>query len=258
LNSILVSHSGRRQWDEARWYPKDATHAQEKVKKGDTELSLELLREAGVSPVIIDNVAAHGTRNPEVDLDTWEKKLALYADFRIAQNVMPLAERFKGLQRAVDDGRVTPEELNRLKEWSQKAERDIFDKFVDKKNGVLLESTDLNDEFPKQPAWEKYIRRLYIQDAEQGIYDKLADFEQRILSASSDQEVEEIVQQISKQFPENTWWGKYIRDLYVSQGEKPNLQSDQSGNIGTDRAIAFFSSLDIGQIYEDNLYKKFE
>ena len=258
LNSILVSHSGRRQWDEARWYPKDSVDAEEKIKKGDTVLSLDLLRDSGVSPIIIENVAGHGTKNPSVDLNTWEKKLALYADFRTSQDIMPLDERFKGLQRAVDDGRVMQEELNTLKEWAHSVEVDIFEKFVDKRNGVLLEAADLNNEFPKQPAWEKYIRRLYIQDAEEGVYEKLDDFERRIMLAVSDEEVEKIAQEVSKQFPENTWWGKYIRDLYVKQGEKPNLQSDQSGKIGMDRAIAFFESLDLGQVYEDSLYKKFE
>lgn len=258
LNSILVSHSGRRQWDEARWYPQDSFDAENKVKKGDTALSLDLLKDSGVSSIIIENVAGHGTRNPDVELNTWEKKLALYADFRTSQDVMPLDERFKGLQRAVDDGRLTQSELNTLKNWAHNVEVDIFQKFVDEKNGVLLEADDLNNDFPKQPAWEKYIRRLYIQDAEKGIYDKLDDFERRIMQAASDEEVDKIAQEVSKQFPENTWWGKYVRDLYVQQGEKPNLQSDQSGKIGMDRAIAFFGSLDLGQIYEDSLYKKFE
>ncbi|MBI5221724.1 MAG: hypothetical protein HY979_02895 [Candidatus Magasanikbacteria bacterium] len=258
LNSMLVSHVGRRQWEEARRYPEQIKDAEKKVKSGETAINVALLMDVGVSSVIINNIAAHGTRNPKVDLDTWEKKLGLYADFRVAQNLMTLEERFNGMHKAVEIGKITKEELSKLKEWARSVEFEIFNNFIDPKNGVLLEPGDLNDDFPKQPAWEKYLRRLYIQDAEVGIYQKLDDFERRIMEANSDEEVEKIAQEVSKQFPENTWWGRYIRDMYVRQGEKPNLQTDQFGVIGTERAIAFFQSLDLGRIYEDDMYKRFE
>jgi len=258
LNTILVSHSGRRQWDEARWYPDSVANSAEKVEKGDHGIGVELIKNAGISSTIIDNVASSSpfsNGDPYVTLDTLEKQAVMYADYRTSQHVMSLDERFHDLQRVVDDGRITQAQLEELKLWAVDIETQIFSHFKSEEKGTLLDTGDITDEYPKEPGWEKYIRRLYVQDAEQGIFDKLAKFEERIVSASSEEEADAIEEEVAATFPEEKWWGKYIRNLYIQQSG-PNLETDAHGNIGTERAIAFFSSLDIGDIYDDSLYNQ--
>src|SRR5260221_1639195 len=109
LNTILVSHAGRRQYDEATWYPSVVPDAAQKVEGGDTAIALGLLSHAHIPPLITEGVKAHGGATyPVGQIDTWEKILTAYADFRVSQHVMSLQERFDDLtRRGVAAGRLT-------------------------------------------------------------------------------------------------------------------------------------------------------
>lgn len=174
LNTILVSHAGRRQYDEATWYPSVVTDAAQKVNAGDTAITLDLLSYVHIPPKIIEGVKAHGigTSYPISQMDTWEKILAAYADFRVAQHVMPLQERFDDLERrGVVAGRFTQDYLNILKEWAFGVEGKIFSK-------LQMEPGYISDRYPSAPWWERYLRRLYINDAEKNIFMNISRFYQ--------------------------------------------------------------------------------
>lgn len=100
LNTVLVSHSGRRQWDESRWYPDIVDNSKNKKTKSDTDISLELLNKAGISSTIIENVKSHDSKYGIEKLkDNWIAKIALYADYRTSQHIMSLQERFNNFKK---------------------------------------------------------------------------------------------------------------------------------------------------------------
>lgn len=160
LNTILVSHSGRRQWDEANWYPKVVENAQDKVKRGDTKLTLDIVKNANIQPEIVDVIEAHGIGGdyPFSRMDTWEKKLAMYSDFRVSQTISPLKTRFEDLsRRAVPAGRITQEMLDQIENWAYGVEREIFSKPLLKSDGTPLKPEDITNDYPTQPRWERHI-----------------------------------------------------------------------------------------------------
>lgn len=257
LNTILVSHSGRRQWDEAKWYPDSVPDAEKKAKMGDTKISLELLANAGISPTIIENVSAHDVfKEGDIDhtLNTPEKEVALYADYRTSQNIMPLEQRVADLQRAVDQGRITAQQLEQIKTWSQAVEQRIFSKLNNSAGTGKITAEMINDNFPPAPRWERYIRRLYVQDAEGEIFKKIGEYEQKIADAETEADHQTLELAMEKDFPKSTWWGRYVRDLYIKQRGVPKLKR-KKGEFGVARAQAFFGSLDhdkIKKLYQED------
>lgn len=243
LNTILVSHVGRRQWDEARWYPDAVDQAQEKIDLGDFQLALSILGSAGLSQEVMEGVDAHGAgiNYPFEKMDTWEKKLALYADHRVAQNVTSLRERFDALAQSVSGGRFTQEQLDAIKAFDYQIEEEIFSK-------LSIKPEDITDDFPPQPRWEQYIRRCYINDAERGIFSRLSElytalYEHVITHGEIDQT---IIDTLSKEFPEDTWWGSFVRALYKARKGIP-LHPQAGKQIGMARAIQFYKLREAGQ-----------
>lgn len=241
LNTVLISHAGRRQWDEANWYPDAVENAQEKAAMGDQPLATPILEQAGISKEIMEIVEAHavGTQYPIERMDTWEKKLALYADFRVSQNLMSLRDRFDDLaKRAVPAGRLSQKQLDAIEAWAFKTEGEIFSK-------LSVKPEEITDDFPSQPRWERYIRRLYVNDAEDGIFSRLSELYGRLNQYfSTDGIVDQaIVDKLNTEFPENTWWGKYVRELYQTRHGIP-LHPRVGKQIGIARAIDFYEGLE--------------
>ncbi len=206
LNTILVSHAGRRQYDEATWYPSVVPNAHEKVEAGDTAITLELLSNARISPTIVENVKAHGVGDayPITQMDTWEKILPSYADFRVSQHVISL-----------------------------QTERSIFSK-------LQIKPEHITDNNPSTPWWERYLRRLYINDAEKEIFANISQFFQEL------EKEETNMAEFNRDFLDS-WWGKYVRDLYEAQRGIPYQQTNKKGRnkaVGIERAIGFFGKLD--------------
>lgn len=103
---------------------------------------------------------------------------------------------------------------------------------------LQLHPEDINDRLLQPERWERYIRRLYINDAEQGIFARLSELNKDILEGKVGSKEE-----LEKEFPENTWWGKYVRELYDKrhgQALHPRLHKQ----LGINRAIEFYSSLE--------------
>lgn len=270
LDTVIVSHSGRRQYDEATWYPDEVDNAVEKRGMGDTTIGLSNLKDKNLPPELIEMVSVHelGTSYPYDATDTWNKKLPMYLDFRISQKAMSMEQRFADLQRGVSAGRFTQDWIDRTKQWTQNTEYELFQalnlplyeavtvnpanlkaridvaiklrKFTEaeakalretilyKRSGrkidvaeavglshedfltrLQLHPEDINDRLLQPERWERYIRRLYINDAEQGIFDRLSKLHKNISEGETGS-----AEELEKEFPQNTWWGKYARELY--------------------------------------------
>ncbi|MEK7573631.1 MAG: hypothetical protein AAB531_04370 [Patescibacteria group bacterium] len=243
LNTVLISHAGRRQWDEANWYPEAVENAEEKAKMGDQPLAIPVLEKAGTPTEIMEIVESHavGTQYPIERMDTWEKKLALYADFRVSQNLMNLDERFEDLsKRAVPAGRLTKEQLDAIEAWARKTEEEIFSR-------ISITPAEITDNFPPQPRWERYIRRLYINDAEEGIFARLNTLHDALKAEDnftfSPEGFQGVIKRMDLEFPENTWWGKYVRQLYKDRHGVP-FHPRIGKQRGITRAIEFYKSLE--------------
>lgn len=308
LNTVMLSHSGRRQYDEATWYPEQVDNATKKRELGDTQIGLANLQSKHLPPELIDMISVHGlgTIYPFEATKTWNEKLPMYLDFRIAQNAMPMEQRFIDLQRGVAAGRYTQEFLDKTHEWAIGREHELFEalhipsyevvasnpqnlkaridtaiklgKFTETQAAALKETKlykpksekagdlaeiagltpeeflerlqlhpeDINDQLLQPERWERYIRRLYINDAEQGIFARLSQLHR-------DVEIGKVgsAEELNKEFPQNTWWGKYVRELYDKRHGVPLHPRDHK-QIGIARAIEFY-----GQIEQDRVGSKF-
>lgn len=300
LNTVMLSHSGRRQYDEATWYPEQIDDAVQKRELGDTQIALANLQSKHLPPELIDMISVHGlgTIYPFEATKTWNEKLPMYLDFRIAQNSMPMEQRFVDLKRGVTAGRYTQEFLDKTHEWAIGREHELFEalhissyeaiasntqnlkaridtaiklgKFTETEVAVLKETKlykpklgkegeiaeitgltpeefldrlqlnpeDINDQLLQPERWERYIRRLYINDAEQGIFARLSELIKNILVGKVGS-----VEELEKEFPENTWWGKYSRELYAKKQGLP-LHPRIHKQIGINRAIEFYHQLE--------------
>ena len=299
LNTVMISHSGRRQYDEAQWYPQDVKNASEKKQKGDVIIGLDLLKDKNLPDELIEMVSVHGLGKdyPFEKMDSWNKRIPMYLDLRISQNALPMEQRFVDLQRGVVNGRYTQEYLDSLHRWATQTEKELFealvipsyDSFKDNPRNLkaridvaiklgrfseeeakILRSTklyiqsgqdtdtadilgmdkneflsklqlhpeDINDRLLQPERWERYIRRLYINDAEQGIFARLSELNKDILEGKVGSKEE-----LEKEFPENTWWGKYARELYDKRQGKP-LHPRLHKQLGINRAIEFYHQLE--------------
>lgn len=232
LNTVLVSHSGRRQWDEAIWYPGEVENSSEKATRRDQPLTEELLSTANFPESVLNVVKAHGfvIFYPIEIMDTWEKKVSLYADFRVSQNVMSREARFEDLKRAVATERITQDQYDQQRMWAKLTENEIF-------SLLSMDPEDITDDFPPASRWEKYIRRLYVQDAEGGIFSRISELQREIAVGTVDPA------QLEQEFPPNTWWGSYARELYSVRNGQP-LQPREGKQLGITRAIEFYSWLE--------------
>ena len=236
LNTILISHAGRRQYDEATWYPLAVLDAAQKVEAGDTAITIGLLRDTGIAPEIVENVKVHGVGDtyPISQMDTWEKILPAYADWRVSQYVMSLQERFDDLERrGVAAGRFTRNHLKALGEWAFQVERSIFSK-------LQIGPEHITDTNPSVPRWERYVRRLYVNDAEKDIFANISRLYQELGKEEGD------ISKFNRKFLDS-WWGKYVINLYEAQQGIPYEQTKERRRnkaIGIERAITLFGKLD--------------
>lgn len=302
LDTVMLSHSGRRQYDEATWYLDEVDNAVKKRKMGDTQIGLANLKDKNLPLELIRMISVHGlgTSFPFEATKTWNEKLPLYLDFRIAQNAMPMRQRFVDLQRGVVSGRYTQELLDRTHEWAISREYELFDalnissyevvvrnpqnlraridtaiklgKFAEDEARALRETKlyklksdtdgdvaeiigitqeefldrlqlhpeDINDQLLQPERWERYIRRLYINDAEQGIFTRLSQLHRDIEGKLWDEE------ELEKEFPQNTWWGKYARELYDKR-YRVSIHPRDHKQIGIARAIEFYRKIEQGR-----------
>lgn len=293
LDTVMLSHSGRRQYDEVSWYGDEVEEAAKKKGMDDTQIGLANLRNKNLPPELIKMISVHGLglSYPYEAVKNWNQKLPMYLDFRIAQNAMSLEQRFVDLQRGVVAGRYSQEFLDTQHEWARKTETELFDalnilsyreltqnpenlrariniaikldrftpvqvnvlqKLEDDKdiaafvnmtedefiNKLQLHAEDINDKLLQPERWERYIRRLYINDAEEGIFARLSQLHRDISERKVGSEEE-----LEKEFPQNTWWGKYARELYDKRHGVPLHPRDHKQK-GIARAIKFYHEIE--------------
>lgn len=307
LDTGMLTHLGRRQFDEARWYPEEVDNADWKSRAGDTQITLAYLPSLNFPEMLLEMIRVHalGTLYPYEEIDNWNKKLLIFLDFRISQNAMSLEQRFQELQGQVQLGRLTQEWIDQTKAWAQKTESELFEalfipsyetatdnpqnlrarintaiklgKFSEeeardltgtklyKNSGsdrevaevagltrgefldrLQLHPGDINERLLRPERWERYIRRLYVNDAEEAIF---ARFSELITALRNEDEVgsgvvlQGISDRIDREFPPNSWWGKYVRELYEQRkGHSLNPRSNKPRGIA--RAIEFYQRME--------------
>jgi len=97
LNGMIVSHAGRRQSDEARWYPDAIKDSVAKLAVSNETLGMRLIQ-GKVPQDAFELVVAlgHNVEGFSVDpaiFKTWDYRLAIYADHRTTQKYEPLNTR---------------------------------------------------------------------------------------------------------------------------------------------------------------------
>lgn len=102
LNGMLVSHPGRRQWDEAGWYPEVVADASAKRSISNETLGIQLIHDHVIFGKIPFNAfelvvaLGHNVEGFSVDpaiYTSWDFKVAIYADHRTTQKYEPLNTR---------------------------------------------------------------------------------------------------------------------------------------------------------------------
>lgn len=106
-----------------------------------------------------------------------------------------------------------------------------------------MKPEDINNDNPSAPNWENYVRRLYINDAEKNIFKKYKKLQEELKNADNVKK-NEIEAQINKAFPEDEWWGKYVKELYKKQEGRIYRPTRDNVRIGISRAINFFEKLE--------------
>lgn len=234
---ILASHSGRRTWDELK--------SNQQKPKNDTELALAAARDANFPDNFIDILEAHavGDTYDYSDMDTWEKKLTMYADFRTTQDIVSLDDRFRDIEaRGVPSGRVTQEWVENTRSWAHGVEEEIFEIIDD------IKPEDITDGNLPTPLWEAYLRRLYIQDAEQGIMNRIDEAQRKLEACTNNAERERVRADLLAQIKPNTWWGDYVARM-LNNNPTISVNSKDSPSIGKQqgirRAIAYFTGYNL-------------
>lgn len=285
LNGMLVSRPGRRQWDEAGWYPEIVENAQEKRNISNETLGMQLIKDK-VPQDVFELVVAlgHNVEGFAVDpsvYDSWDFKIAIYVDHRTAQKYEPLNirmgefllgnffkredinsevrtrvyEELKGLIGRQKQSRlsggwpVSLEEADRVardlgaSSDSVRLTRSELMRLIlqDADTEVALISVGIDPEIDEEkvpaPRWERYLRRLYVNDAEEDIFSRLDGLYKAADNEEGPIVFEGIMKRIDIEFPKNSWWGGYVRSLhwegmpYKSRRNKPQ---------GIQRAVEFF------------------
>ncbi|GEM_PF-3436578 len=206
----IVSHLGRRIWDEANWYRHAVAEGSVKRSKTNETIGVEILENAGVGGKVLDIVKglAHGHDvNPTIYLLP-EYRLFSLVDHLITDRVHSYAERMGAITTGwfMDKERVT-------KRNSSYVKRAITQAFKDAENGKHVSAERIMSKFINygakpmsirlslarfaelvvedaetawqlkqagidvtkadeipMPRWEAYLRRTYLQDAESNTF----------------------------------------------------------------------------------------
>lgn len=288
LNGMLVSHPGRRQWDEAGWYPEIVENAREKRSISNETLGMQLIQ-GNVPQDVFELVVAlgHNVEGFAVDpsvYDSWDFKIAIYVDHRTAQKYEPLnirmgefllgnffkredinseirirvSEELKGLIErqkqsrlrggwpvSLDEADRIAQELGASSDSVRLARRELMRLILqDADTEVALISVGIDPEIDEEkvpaPRWERYLRRLYVNDAEASIYKRFMEIQTPIeLHFFAEGRIDpELTEKKDQEFSKTSWWGNYIRGL-ISQDKMP-YRSRRDKPQGIQRAIEFF------------------
>lgn len=297
INGGLNSHTQRRAWDEANWYPGVNPQRIDPQVITNEHMGVIYLRGKGVSKEVVSLVEALD-RTSESDVrNTWEYRIAAYADHRTSQKIESLKKRMgdfflsgyaRGcsdeeklqirsmLEQMIDETKKSvrfrfPNHGNHLSfnnidqqsinVWKQ-ALRQKFPGLLETNRGISLESflglvmedaeTEVlleqlglspeswTEESVPMSRWERYIRRLYINDAEKDIFAWIKRIKEPNQWRTIDRNLSH---PIWKTFPRESWWGETVVTLYRRRKGR-SYRSKRGKPSGIERAIKFFQFLE--------------
>lgn len=277
LNAMLVSHTGRRQWDEAGWYPDAVKNAKQTRSISNETLGMQLI-DGEVPGDVFGLVVAlgHGIEGFSVDpkiYESWDYKIAIYTDHRTTQKYEPLHTRMGDflLGNFYKREDVTPElkeevygriesmiaeQKQRRFLWIEPFSVDDADEIAKKLGAAEISSRlvgrkelmrlvlqdadteatliaagidpdEINDETVPEPRWERYLKRLYLNDAEEGVFQLRKSWGN--------------IHPLDGHFMID--WESEVLEIYSKHGGVP-YKSQNGKPQGTQRAIEFFRYLD--------------
>jgi len=271
MDAMIVSHPGRRQWDEAGWYPEAVSALvgleARWLRANETNEAVGLRLIKGKVPDKVFNLVAalaHGQHHFEVPgevYDSLEYKLAIYADHRTSQKFEPLNIRmgdfllnnFYGEEAITDDLRKrvysdigyiirsaricayddllsysvdvaddimaqagASESSSRLlrRELMQLVIQDAETEAMLIKAGVDVDN--INDETVPMLKWEDDLRKQYVEAAGESIRARENEIMGLFSPMAFSLTASWAQRRLDNDFPENTWWGQYVRKLLQS------------------------------------------
>lgn len=247
LDGMIVSHPGRRQWDEAFWYPEAVKDAKAKRSISNETLGMRLIQ-GKVPQEAFELVVAlgHDVEGFSVDpaiYQSWDFKVAIYVDHRTGQSYESLNTRMGvfllgNFFRKED---VTPQ----LREKVYKALGEMIERqknFRLGKEGVeqvsLDEADQIAGELGANPNSERLSRselmRLILQDADteagliaagidpSNVNDETVpmpawedEFRKTYVLAARESIMEEVWMEILDLPSSDTWWFQYARKMVL-------------------------------------------
>lgn len=276
LNGMIVSHPGRRQWDEAGWYPEAVADSKGKRSISNETLGMHII-DGKVSRDAFELVVAlgHNVERFSVDpsiFDSLDFKIAIYVDHRTAQKYEPLNTRMGDFllgnfyKREDITAELKEQVYGRMKKlieeqkecrfrWIEPLSVEDADEIAQKLGAsegsarlkrkelmrLILQDADteaylvsagidpdkVNDITVPAPRWERYLRRLYINDAEGEIFKWL----------------EKAAPKVPLDIHFMSDWEFAALGIWSSQDKMP-YKSNKGKLKGVDRAIEFFRYLD--------------
>jgi hypothetical protein len=254
VDAMVVSHTGRRQWDEANWYPDAVTDAQERSGVTNETLGLRIIQ-GKVPEKVFDIVSAlaHGNKEFEVSDSTknsLDYRLAVYVDHRTTDHVQELHNRlgdflagFFYARNAVDP--VKREEIRaNIKDIIDRQKQGDMDiETADQIAAGLGASEDssrlgrkefmglvLTDADTEQFLESNGIDTTSLNDSAVPMPDWETDMRLRYVAAAKDDIVARIdetdEQTIEREFPKDTWWGLAARVIYIAEKTYPEPVKD--------------------------------
>lgn len=276
VNTMLVSHLGRRVWDEAGWYPEAVDGAQEKRSVSNETLGIRFIQ-GKVPQDVFELVVAlgHNVEGFNVDptiYDKWDFKIAIYVDHRttnryeelntrmgdflmgnffesdsvakehkqiVYSSIARIIERQKSFRQgngeevSLDEADRIAEGLGARADSSRLARRELMRLILQDANteaaliSAGVDVNNVNDKTLPSPRWERYLKRLYMNDAEEGVFEWIGRSPRvHPLDGHFMDEYENYAREI---------YGKQDGVIYESKRGKPK---------GFQRAIEFLSKLD--------------
>ena len=83
--------------------------------------------------------------------------------------------------------------------------------------GVDLD--DISDETVPMPVWEHEFRREYVSFARESIFEEVTVIAKGfyLYLAKDDARDEGLIKKLNKDFPQDTWWGRYARKAFYEE-----------------------------------------
>ena len=242
LDGMIVSHAGRRQWDEAAWYPEVIEDAQVKRSISNETLGMQLIqgkvpKDAFELVVALGHNVAGFSVDPEI-YNSWDFKLTIYVDHRTTQKYEPLNIRMGDflLGNFFKRDKVTPP----VKEQVYTAIGNIIGRQKSYRLGKegaeslsLDEADRIAEELGAHPKSERLTRRelmrLILQDAtteaaliQAGIDPDAINDEIVPMPKWEDELRRQYVEaaknsiggdDVQSEFSQNTWWEQYAGSI---------------------------------------------